>query len=446
MDTFLSLRFLVIVTISAFISTVGFADANLTPDQLVLLMKASREQYGTIDSKMKVTAYQFDVDNKTNPKHKMDRVIVSRCTRKKSFSRIVETSYPDIIPDKGGIQTTISTCALTPEGCKQLIEASDNRTPRGYVKLGGSLEKDQGFYQSFFTIHAAMWDFFGWPWEKMDLNEATISRDEKNNCYVMKVKMGSSQKGPFVTLYVDPSKDFIPVKKEFLKYDGTLLASFECSDFHQAEDRLWIPYRYSWIDPRVHYGEIYEVEKAIVNQPIPDNALDFAFPNGTIVDDERLNVKYKVDDTNQVQDTIVDPCSLVKTDVSVTAPASEQDLISSASKAKELLRAYTERTASPAVEVLPTVVLVTLEQSEYKLSVTKSDGTKPVLLNYKFESDALKLSSLKNLIQTQDQLVANVSRLKSCAGFAIGTLLLEYEGEKDPVKVTFVSAPLPDAS
>lgn len=442
MNTCLSLRFLLIVTVVIVSPIIAFADANLTPEQLVLLMEASREQYNTISAKMKALSYQYDPNNKAEPKLKMTRNIVSRWTREKSFSRTVRTSYPDTIPHKDYTPTIISTYAITPKWSKKLVEAPDNRTPRGYIKPGRSLEEDQPFY----TIYTAMWDIFSWPREQMNLHKATITRDEKNNYYVVKLKMGSSQKGPMNVLWIDASKSFIPVKGEFLKHDGTLLTRSECSDFRQTENGLWIPYRYSWFDPRANYGAVYEVEKAVVNQPIPDNLLDFTFPTGTIVHDDICSMQYIIGDVIPSQDTVVDPCSQTVTNIAVTARAKEEDLLASASKAKELLHAHAiTATPSPTVEVSPKIVLVTPDKYEYKLSVKKCYGTKPVLLDYEFESTELKLSLFKNLINTEDQLIANINRVQSHTGFASGTLLLQYAGEDKSTKVTFVSAPLPNA-
>ncbi len=443
MKTYLSSRILVIIAVAFVLPVIALAEANLTPEQLVLLMKASREQYNTIDAKMMATSYQYDPNNKAEPKLKSTRDIVSHWTRDKSFSRTVETSYPDTIPREDYTPTIITTCAITPSYAKRLVEAPDNRTPRGYVRSGTSLEsleKDQPFY----TIYTAMWDFSGWPWEYMNLDEAVVTRDEKNKCYIMKVKMGSSPKGPLITLYIDPSKSFIPVEKEFLKYDGTLLLKYKCSDFHQVGHRLWIPYRYSWFDPRVNYGAVYEVERVTVNEPIAEELLDFAFPAGTIVYDNIVNVRYKINDANQAQEAIVDPCSAIMTDVAVTAPAKEDALVASALKAKELLDTHASVKAieSPAIKVSPTVVLVTADKYEYKLSVKKYDGTKAILLNYKFDGSGLELSSFKNLIDNEDQLIVNIDRLQSHTGFAKGILVLQFTGENEPVKITFVSAPL----
>ena len=309
---------------------------------------------------------------------------------------------------------------------------------------GRAFEQELPFY----TVYTALWGLCGYPWEKMNLDEATITRDEETSLYIMKVKIGDSPKGPFLRLYVDTSKGYIPIKQEPLKHDGTLMIRYECSDFHQRNG-LWIPYRYSWFDPKVNFGAVYEVQEVAVNQPIPSNLLDFEFPEGTIVSDDRIGSTYTVGKASTGQATVVDPCSQSSQSgaVTVTAPATDDQLRAAAVKAKELLEAHsaTEK-PSPVIEVSPGIVLVTVDESEYKLSVKKYDGTKPVLLDYDFESTELELSSFKNLIDSEDQVIVNINRVQSHTGFASGTLLLQYAGEDKPTKVTFVSAPLPNAS
>lgn len=441
MKTYLSSRILVIIAVAFVLPVIALAEANLTPEQLVLLMKASCEQYDTctFDTKMKSTSYRYSADNKTSPKLDVIMDTISRWTKKKRFGRIVRTSYADTNPQG---YTTISTYALAPKRTKKLLEVSDNRTPRGHIEPRGMSFLDNEIV--FCTVHEAMWALSAWPWEAWNLDETTITRDEKNNYYIMKVKMTTLPKGPLITLYIDPSKGFIPVKREFRKYDGTLASIFECSDFRQVENGLWIPYRYSLVDPRTNYETVCEVQEMLVNQPIPDNLLDFEFPNGTVVYDNISNVRYRIPTTTQAQDIIVDPCSVIISDIAVTAPAKEEDLLASALKAKELLQIHipAKEIVSPAIEVSPTIVLVTADKYKYKLSVKRYDGTKPVLLDYNFEGNGLELSSLKNLIDKEDQLIVNTNRLQSHTGFAKGILVLKFVGENEPVKITFVSAPL----
>jgi len=440
MNVISSRRFLVILTIMNVIFGVVQANENLTPEQLFMLMKASREQYDTISSKLTAISYRYDANDHSKKKVASTSEILSRWTRKSSFSRIVETLYDE---NNTPIKTITSTYAIMPRLAKRLVETSGEPILRGFVSdMPLELEQEQTFY----TIYTAMWNVSRWSWEKWNLDEATLILDEKNNYYVIKVKMGSKPKVPFLILYVDPSKSFIPVKSEFLKYDGTLVAKYECSDFRQTESGLWIPYQYSWFNPSLNYGGIYTAKEVVVNEPFAENLLDFEFPVGTIVYNEILNLRYKIEDVNHPQSFVVDPCSETLTDV-LSTPVEEEALLTAASKAKELLEAQTSTEAKTSqIVVSPLTVLVTIEKYEYKLSVNRTSGTKPVLLNYKFESTKLVLSSLKNLINTDDFLIVNINRLESHTGFASGTLFLYFEAEDNPVKITFVSAPLSNLS
>ena len=304
-----------------------------------------------------------------------------------------------------------------------------------------------------------MWDLCGWPEEKIKLDEATVTLDEKNNYYTLKVQ-GDIKNGPWIVLYVDPAKDFIPVKKEFIAYDGTLLLTYECSNFHQMPNGLWIPYRYSWFDPRMNYGAVYEVKEIRVNEPIDENLFDFDFPLGTIVIDEISDLRYRIEDPNapeSTKSTIKDLLSevmaerkesylLESKDTLVSTPAKEEDLQSAGSEAKELLGANKQSPVAEivlgSIEVLPTIVLVTPDKSEYKLVVKKQDSTKPELLNYKFESAQMKLSSFKNFIETNDELIVKVNILESHTGFIKGVLVLQFAEQEKPFEITFVCPPL----
>lgn len=415
--------------------------ADLTSEQLVLLMKASREQYNTVTAKMKARSYQY-IDGKADPILRSTREIISRWTKNSSFSRVVETQYPEVKPHKDYPLTTIYTHVITPKWSKRLIEA-DGRKPRGHVKPGRAFEQELPFY----TVYTAMWGLCMRRLEEINLREATVTRDEKNNCYILTSKIGNSPQGPSCRLQVDPTKGYIPVVQEPLKPDGTPMNRYECSDFRQTAAGLWVPYRYSWLDPKVSYGAVYEVEELTGNEPIPENLLDFDFPKGTIVSDERIGSRYIVGTATAREDTTVDPCSQAQQTeaVTVTAPATDDELRSAAAKAKELIKAQSGTDKpSPAIEVSPKIVLVTPDKYEYKLSVKSDDGSKPVLLNHKFESDRLQLLSIENQIDDKKQLTIEVSRQQAYTGFAKGVLVLQFAGKTDADRITFVSGPLLD--
>jgi len=417
-----------------------FAEDNLTVQQLIELMKASSNQYTSIDAKMKATSYQ-KTDGNSQPKIQMVRQITSRWSKDRRYWQIEQTEFGNDATNKPEEEKTVTTYAVSSQWTKRLVEEA-GRIPRGSVRAGGVRNEDQTFY----TIYWAMWDNCELLSGDTKLHKVSFNYDKANNIYILEIQI-VSDKGPLFKFYVDPTKDFIPSRREFFTNDGTLARRFQCEEFRMINN-LWIPYRYSWFDPMVNYEVVYEVQEVAVNEPIPDNLLDFEFPEGTIVHDDRIGSTYTIGKASTGQPTVVDPCSQSGQSgaVTVTAPATDDQLRAAAVKAKELLEAHAVKTiVSPAIEVSPGIVLVTVGKSEYKLSIKKYDGTKPVLLSYEFESTELELSSFKNSIDNEDQLTVNINRLQSHTGFAKGILLLQYAGEDRSTKVTFVSAPLPNA-
>jgi hypothetical protein len=435
MDSLL-LRVFTVIAASAIAPAATFAHENLTPEQLISLMKASCEQYNTISAKIKGTVYEQVADN-VEPKIRIASETISRWTRARRFNKNVDTQYPDVVPGRDWSPTIIRTYVITPQWSKRLHEVPDNRSPRGIIMAGTALEQEDTAY----TVYTAMWDLCGWPWDKINLETATIVHDQKNNLYIMKVKLGSSQKGPWDILYVDPSKGYIPVKKEFLKHDGTLMTRYECSDLRLVNG-LWVPYRYSWFNPGVNYGGVFEVQELTINEPIPVNLLDFEFPEGTIVDDQRIGSSYTVKSVPGTAATAPPEGAAVPLQSTMT-PATDEQLATAAAKAKELLKAASGGQPAAAIEVSPQFVMVTPDKLEYTLSVKA--GTDPdavgKLGSWTFEPEGLVLGSLTNLIADRGQLLANVTRQPGHTAFAKGTLRLQFTMRPQPIEVIFVSPP-----
>lgn len=410
-----------------------FAEDKLTVDQLIELMKASSNQYTSISAKMKATSYQKK-DEDSQPKILMVRQITSRWSKDRRYWQIEETRYGNDAINKLEERKTVTTYAVRPQWTKRLTE-QPGRIPRGTVRPGGVRNEDQTFY----TIYWAMWDNCELLWgdTKLHNHKVSINYDEPNDIYILEIQRGSD-KGPVFKFYVDPSKDFIPSKGEFLTNYG-LSRRFQCEEFRRINN-VWIPYQYSWFDPRENYRVVYQVEKVTVNEPIADNLLDFDFPEGTIVSDKRIGSRYTISKATAPQGT-TDGLSITS-----TAPATDDELRAAAVKAKELLETHAvKEVASPAIEVLPGIVLVTAGKSEYNISVKSLDDKKPELASYTFESDGLVLASLKDLISDQEKVVVSINRLQSHTGFAKGVLWLQFVEENEALKITFVSAPLPNA-
>ena len=414
--------------------------SDLTAGQIIQLMRASSEQYRSISSKITYTLYE-----QTEPAAPRNLImtdqIISYWTPDKSFARFTSTHYPPVTSDSNAPRIDIATYAISPKWSKRLDEAPDGRRPRGTIKPGRDMESEMSLY----NIYDATWNIGirGFRWEDLDPNRAIVQKDEQTACYIMKIQLGTSPKGSFLILHIDPSKDYIPVKQELLKYDGTVKMKSECTDFRKLSNGLWVPGKYNWHDPQINYFGSYEFENIAINEPIADNLLDFEFPVGTIVHDQRIGSTYQVGKTTGKATSSATGGGVGEPNKAgaTVGLATDEQLRSAAAKGRELLASNISGQQAPAaIEVRPQFVYVKPDTVEYTLSVKSNEKEKPKLSGYSFEGDKLSLSSLKDQIADQGKLVVSITRQEGHSGFAKGLLHLEFS--KGKVDITFVSPPI----
>jgi hypothetical protein len=425
--------------ISIFLASSTQGSSDLTAEQLVLLMRASSEQYRSISSRINGTGYQAP----TNVK--FTQQIISRWTREKEFIKIAQASNYD--PVTGQVTSSVNatytdTYLISPTWSKCLMEVSGSRNARGLICSSAVVRAELPCY----TLYTAMWGLGGYPWDLIKLDEAQIAYDEKDGLYILRAKITDNPKGPKIRLFVDPSKGYIPVKQENLTYEDVCFSTYECKDFRLCGGELWIPYEYLSTASQLNYSISYKAEDVVVNEPIADSLLDFDFPEGTIVTDERIGAKYRAGksagsfSSTEAQQGSTEPNAAAM----LTGTATDEELRASAIKASELLatNAFIGK-QPPAVEVSPQMVFVGADKSEYKLTVKSVDGREAELVNYSFASDRMSVLSLKNQIAQQGQLIVNIKRQAGHSGFEKGLLTLQFTQGK--VEVTFVSPPLENA-
>jgi hypothetical protein len=261
----------------------SYAGESLTGKQLFSLMTASHARYTTFDANMESTVTQL-VGGK--PKTVESSEFISRQSGDGCFERAVTTRYergdgPDFSP------VSTQTRASTDKWQKSLYEAP------GKKPLGTTAQPGTGPARVNYSVGDAMWNIFDTPWEKLDVNAAVVRFQKETNMYTVDVKVRDLPKSPTLKLRVDPSKGFIPVEREYVKDDGTVVVRLRCTDLRQVED-LWIPYGY--ISEAVKQGTTtrVKVRQVTINKPIPSGLMDFAFPVGTVVDDQVAHLKYTV--------------------------------------------------------------------------------------------------------------------------------------------------------
>jgi hypothetical protein len=255
----------------------------MTPEQLILLMEASAKQYTSMEATINASDY---LQEKETSEQIVQGVyeIVTRWSQDKEYWKISRTIYPTA--DRPNTHEEIVTYSFSPQQTKQLNEEL-GKIPRGLVRFGGKRDVDQSFY----TIHLALWEYCDILWKKFhDQRDMSLKYDRLSNLYEFKVRMEDSSDSAFL-FYVDPTKKFIPVKKDYF-VQNTLWKHIECSQFQKIND-VWIPYSYFCSDLKQSRVEYYEVEQVSVNVPIEDKLFDFDFPKGTVIIDEIANIKNK---------------------------------------------------------------------------------------------------------------------------------------------------------
>ncbi len=137
----------------------------------------------------------------------------------------------------------------------------------------------------------ALWEYCDILWKKIhDLHDIALKYDRFSNLYELKVIIQKPIDAAY-TFYLDPTKKFIPVKKEITEND-TLIKHINCDQF-QNVNNVWIPYSYSCTEFKERRKQYYEVEEASANIDIEDSLFDFDFPPDAIVIDEIADIKNK---------------------------------------------------------------------------------------------------------------------------------------------------------
>lgn len=307
---FVVLRLAILSVMHLAIAHAGFG-ADLTAKELIKLMKASSQRYVDITANITATAYK-EIEGEPEPEVQRITKIITRRTKDRTFWKIDVTLYPSSwYPNINKQYRESKTFAFHPNYTKRLLE-EPNRAPSGLIRSGGITHTglDRGFYSIYWVLWGDAMELLWWE-KKPRLHETKLHYDKNDNIYILSVQI-ASEKGPIWEFYVDPDKNFIPIKTEWFRADGTLLKRVKCDEFQQV-NHLWIPVKYCWSDPaRSEYSEYYEVEKFTVNEPIDPNLLDFSFPAGTIVRDEIAGLKYRIEKEGAIlnDDSLENPYSI----------------------------------------------------------------------------------------------------------------------------------------
>ncbi len=258
----------------------------LNAEQIALLVLASREQYRTFETLTIHSAYILEGDKQVKS---VDSRTLLRMAGPRSYARMEATEYgPN--PANPDVNETRFTreFATTSQWSKMMTQSPDR--VRGIVDRTSLREIG-------LTVADALWGLHGQDWTIFRDSDATCKLDEKSGHYILEARFGRpADSTNRIVAEIDPDKGFLPAKIMAQSADGKVLMTVENSEFRQLPNGLWLPHKYTLSS----FGdfsamEVYQVEEARVNIEIPDDQLDFVFPDGTIVQDRIARLRYVVD-------------------------------------------------------------------------------------------------------------------------------------------------------
>jgi len=288
---------------------IGMCSDNITINQLVDLVEASKARYQNYDICFIQKAFGMSGGNldtkspihvtKISLKRRNDDICVESSYF--SFKGLANAKIEDIEPK-------IMNYKVTQNWSKKVKIDIGHPHPRGSVRHGPAHKAEIGF-----TVDDAIWGLYGHPWERIREGDTEIIHDAKTGYFVLRSKRF---KGSYTSVWIDPSMNYIPIKYEICSADGTVNVRCECKRFEKDEQGVYLPYQYTFSDYRNNVVLTTDITNAKINSNISDEDMDFAFPDGTIVNDEIANIRYIVGDVEDAD--LMDDLSGPITD-SVTA-------------------------------------------------------------------------------------------------------------------------------
>lgn len=138
--------------------------------------------------------------------------------------------------------------------------------------------------------------------------------------------------------------------------------------------------------------------------------------------------------------------SRIRLHFGITVPFNDRvfhkEILVQSNKKDDFIRIPLWANVLPSIRLTPNKVLVVPEKEKYVFLINSRRDIVPKLCSYEFQSNTLCMLSLKENLENKNQLVVELERHKDYTGFASGRLLLQYEGESEPIEAVFVSPTL----
>lgn len=260
-----------------------------TVEQLVTLVKAGYQQYGSVSFEYEVRTYDFvGSDFSDAPSSVIQMLIRRQGDRALAILHWIHNesiAEPDAMKSK-----TKNSYADGPEGGRRLTEHTD-RLPRGRVRReqygastwGGRNPLD-ATYLGF--VNSAEGDPF-------TSQNSTVKTDTEGR---FRLTRNFEDGETSWTIVVDPTHGYLPVRQEAHLPGTEPFVSYNATELKEVSKGLWLPSKYTFTTSPKPGGslEVVTVTQARVNVQLTEEELSFVFPLGTRVRDEISGRNYTI--------------------------------------------------------------------------------------------------------------------------------------------------------
>lgn len=440
--------FILLICVAGIWDTVmPFCRADLKPDELFALMRASRSRYVSIEATMEIRGFYLTDEKQDNPALMYSQETIYRRAGSIVYAECITKTFSET-----GSQNQFfkEIALLTPQSKKHYLEQlPGNKYPKGRIDKNGDNELE-GWMSM--TPDAVMWydltmfkvENSRYEFLKKNPDKTAITVDGKDQNYILETPVGIEENAPRFRYTVDSSKDYMPVVREWLDWDKTLIQKEVRGDYRQVNG-LWAPFRYGIYDPGDKLAADITIKSLSLNQPIAPEKLAFEYPAGTRVHNGILGVSYTAGATNNESDKQPTGGDSNAPSTILAPPATDAQLAQSMLKAQDLIASEKHAASQTApviipIEVIPSYVWVLPGKNEYILSVNSKADKKLELVKHSIEAKGLILDAVENQISSSSRIKVVIERPTSLKGYADGVMTLEFSDQK--ANIHFVAAPL----
>lgn len=422
----------------------SFCQADITPQQLVSMMRASRARYISMEAAMDIKGF-----------YPTQEKLVLMYSQEAIYRTDGTTVYAEYITkafsETGTLQQHFKEVAVVTPRSKTYYHEDLIETKHRRGRIDKNEDNQIGGWFSI-TPDVVLWydlTIAGAEDKRMAFvrdhpDKTDLSFDAKTSTYSLEIPAGPEPNAPLFRYTIDPSRGYMPVVYEWLNWDKTRIQKYARGDYRQING-LWAPFRFWIYDSNNTLATEVTVRSLSLNQPVSADTLNFEFPEGTWVSDRILGVDYRIRNTDPNQ-----PSSANTRDSAVgklAPPAADREMAQNAQKAQELIAREKQTAAAAAaaiapVEVSPCYVWVLPDKKEYTLRVKSPARQIPVLTDYAFEGNGLILHSCDKTSLASGKITLTLERPRTLTDYADGILTLTFSDQC--VVIHFIAAPRPE--